>query len=246
MAEHPSPSGPSASSASSGADSARNEILATAAHDLKNPLGAIFGYADVLLESALGSSLSDKQREIIGRVRTTAARSLELVRNYQQLAELAERSGQVEPGKCDVAAVVRAVVEYAYREDPAAHQVHLALPSTPLVAKIDRIQLDRVLSNLFGNALRYTPRGGSIVLRARAEGSFILLEVANTGASIAPDEMPHLFSRHFRARSSQGTSGTGLGLYIVKQILEGIHGSIFVTSDPATGTTFTIKIPAAN
>ena len=109
----------------------------------------------------------------------------------------------------------------------------------------DEPQLERVLLNLITNALKFTPEGGRVTLSARPVGDSIALSVADTGIGIPASEQPKLFSRFFRSSISQerAIQGTGLGLVIVKSIVEHHGGSIWFTSKPGQGTTFTVTLP---
>jgi len=225
---------------------AREEFLSTAAHDLKNPLSAIFGYADALLETSGGASLSEQQRSILARIRATAARSVDLIRNYQQLSELSSRRLRLTDLAPDLGAACRSVVDDCFREDPNAHTVRAVLAKEALPVAVDRIPLERILTNLFANALRYTPRGGTITLTTSRNGSFARFEINNSLPIIPKEELAKIFSRRFRGSTSTGTSGTGLGLYIVKSMVTELGGSVAVKSEEGTGTTFTIELPMAH
>lgn len=238
----------------------REEFLATVAHDLKNPLSAIFGYADTLLTAMPPDALSPKAGEMVSKIRSISARSIELVRNYQQLAEI---SRPVTPhARTDINAVLRTVVDEAFREHEEDHTVRLLLTSGPLYVVGERISLERVISNLYGNALRYTPKGGTVTLASESERAagpadspvqstgksdplWAKISIHNTGSAIAPDEHAKIFDRRYRGTTSQGTSGTGLGLFIVRETMRRLGGSIEVASSEAAGTTFTIRLPVA-
>lgn len=226
------------------------EFLSTVAHDLKNPLGALFGYADTLLDTPAGKGLNDNQKQVVSRMRATAARSIDMVRNYQQLSVL--RSGGIFPSNkvTDLNTVVQSVIDYTWRENHYAPALEVRLSKDPLSVRVEKIHLDRVLSNLFGNALKYTPPEGHISINSGLEktplGEQAVFEIRNSAPIIAADEIPTLFDRYSRASSSSGTSGTGLGLYIVKYILNAVKGSVEVESNEKQGTLFRVRLPLAN
>jgi signal transduction histidine kinase len=123
-------------------------------------------------------------------------------------------------------------------------EVQLPSPSFPLCC--DRVRLIQVLSNLAGNALKFTPAGGSVTVRVAREAEQAIITVRDTGRGIAPDELPHVFDRYWRARSSErATRGVGLGLAIVKGIVEGHGGTIQAESTLGQGSTFTLRLPLA-
>lgn len=217
----------------------------TLAHDLKNPLGAIFGYADAMLETPIGAGLKDKQRDIMSRVRSTAARSIELVRNIQHLSQLNIGSSK-RHGPLDLNAMVETVVHHTFRDNPHEPKVSTNLFPKPLPVSVDRIALDRVLTNLYSNALKFTPEIGSIVLKTFAKDGKACFAITNSAPVIPKDEIDSLFARHYRGSTSRGISGSGLGLYIVKQIVQHCGGAIEVSSSSAEGTTFTVLLPMLN
>lgn len=222
---------------------AREDFLATVAHDLKNPLGAIFSYADGLLDTVAGDGLSDHHRNIIGRMRATALRSIDLVRNYQQLSQL--RAGRVQPptAPTDLNAVVSAVLEYCWRPDAGSPSLSLKLAPLGTPVLVDRLALERIVSNLVSNAVKYTPAGGSIVIETARLDSGGKLIVSNTGAGIRGEERDSIFSRFTRGSASSGTTGSGLGLYIVKSILDTVGARVELLSEPDKNTTFTVFFP---
>lgn len=221
----------------------REEFLATVAHDIKNPVGAVFGYADTLLDTPAGSGMTERQRDIITRIRATAGRAIDLVRNYQQLLEI--REGRLIPGESviDLNATVSTTTESMWRDDPNGPTITLCLSPTPLMVRAEKIHLERIFSNLFGNAIKFTPRGGAITVTTQKDGGSALLLVHNEGSVIPPADIPHLFSPYSRAANSRGVPGSGLGLYIVQSLAHSIDGSVKVESDAASGTTFTVELP---
>jgi len=220
---------------------ASSEALATIAHDLKNPIGAIFGYADTLLDTPLGDGMTQKQRAVVERLRATASRSIELIRNHQFLLTASLRPQHVRQAKSDVNAAIRSVIEYCWRE--SGPPLQLILTEAPLLARIDRLQLERVLANLVTNALAYTPSGGTVTIRTQADAAWALLSVHNTGSCITADEQATIFQMNTRGASSRGTSGSGLGLYIVRTTVEACGGRVDLESSPEKGTTFTVRVP---
>lgn len=221
----------------------REDFLSTISHDLKNPLGAIFGYADVLLDTSAGERLAEEDRSVISRIRTTAARGLELVRNYQDLSQLQNIQVTPAPTAIDLRAVIENVSNTLWREDPSTAPLVLDLPTEPLPVYAAVVHVERVVSNLVGNALKYTPPDGKINVKARLTPEASMLEITNTKSVISPKELSTLFERYARGSSSQGKSGSGLGLYIVKRILDGLGATITVSSDHSVGTVFVVKFP---
>lgn len=222
---------------------AREDFLTTVAHDLKNPLGAIFSYADGLLDTSAGAGLGEHHRSIIARMRATALRSIDLVRNYQHLSQLRAGRLQRPNSSTDLNGVVAAVLEYCWRPEPTSPSLTLRLATPHALVKVDRIALERVISNLLSNAVKYTPTDGAITVETERLESGAKLVIANTGAGIRTEEREAIFTRFKRGSASSGTTGSGLGLYIVKSIIDTVGARIELESEPDKRTTFSVFFP---
>ena len=223
----------------------REDLAASVAHDLKNPLAAIFGYSDTLLDTAIGVNLTKRQKQVLAKIRSTAARSIEMVRNCELLFQLGlPQTGQ--PDRLlDFNEIVRHVLEYTWRDDPASPVLHLKLHPEPLLIKAERLQLDRIVGNLFTNAIKYTPPGGRVTIETYAKRPKAVFVVSNTGPAIAAKDLPNLFNRYYRGAGTGGRSGSGLGLYICKRLADALRGAISVQSEEGKGTVFKVELPLA-
>lgn len=222
----------------------KQEWLTSAAHDLKNPLSAIFGYADTLLDTPAGAGMSQEQRMILARIRGTASRATELVRNYQHLSHLSLKGIAQSGTRSDLNGAIHDLLNTTWREDPENPRVEVKLLSEPLPALIDRLHLDRILSNLFSNALKFSPAQSSVTLRSgRDDSGFAWVSMNNKGSPISEAELSTLFTPFTRLSNSRGKPGSGLGLTIVRRIVDGLGGRITVTSSQDEGTTFTVHLP---
>jgi signal transduction histidine kinase len=218
--------------------------LTSVAHDLKNPLSAIFSYADTLLDTTLSLGLSTAQRDIIARIRGTAARATDLVRNYQHMSQLDHR-GVAHTLVCvDLNAAIHDVVNTTWRENTEKPLVVVELAKQALPARIDRIHLERVISNLFNNGVKFSLPESTISITSGQDQSGPWFSVHNFGPAIKPEEHDKMFQPFTRLSTSQGKPGTGLGLAIVKQIVDGTGSSITVESSEEAGTRFTVHLPA--
>lgn len=222
---------------------ARQEYLASIAHDLKNPLGAIFGYADILLDTAAGDGLSERQRELVRRIRSTSLRSVDLVRNYQYLIALEDAPAAGGDVRADLHEVIGAVVESVWRRGDQNLDLAVELCATAPVVRMQRMEAERIFSNLFNNAIKYTPVPGRIVVKTWLNEGLGVLEVRNYPAYIPAPEQARIFERFRRAGTAGESSGTGLGLYIVKTIAERCGGIVALRSSGAEGTSFTVSLP---
>lgn len=220
----------------------RERFLATLTHDLKNPLGSVFGYADVLLDTPAGNGLSTTQRDIIAKIRRTAQRTIEMVRN-QQLYSQIQLSG-IASGitHCDLNAIVRGVIEHTWRDESIGPKLHLDLCKAKAPCLIERTHLERVVSNLFSNALKFTPSNGCIKISTRLRGNFAELVLFNSDSFITKQELKSIFQMYSRTASSEGHPGSGLGLFIVKQLIDLAKGEIKIVSARGKGTTVTVTL----
>jgi len=225
-------------------DRARVNLVATLSHELKTPLTSLALSAELLDRSK--DNLDPKQRELlatanedIGRIRHLADDLLDLARG--QPGSISIRSNSV-----DLAEVIRVVISgFALQ----AEQKNIALrseiaPSTPRVLA-DPVKLSWVVSNLVGNAMRYTPSGGSITIASTHDGEVVRFGVSDTGPGVAPEIRDHLFERYAQWNSNGGgqSGSAGLGLAIAKEIVEAHGGRIFVESTIGQGTCFTVELP---
>lgn len=223
---------------------AREELVALVSivsHDLRNPLHAVAIAAEELANANL---TADERRRYAAAVSRGIARANALIDRLLDVSK-------IEAGALDLACapvrasslLQRAANDHALAAD-AAHVsllVEAADDLPPLVADPARVQ--QALDNLISNALAHTPSGGRIALRARASGgATIALEVSDTGRGIAPDDLPHVFDRFWRARERSGT-GTGLGLAIVKGVAQAHGGTVEVESELGAGTTVRVLLP---
>jgi signal transduction histidine kinase len=233
----------------------QEEILATATHDLRNPLGAIFGYADVLLDTAFGSTLQPNQRDIVQRIRSTAARCIELVRNYHALGAVSARAHSVfgsayrptELAPIPLAATVRTVIDATWRDIGQPQKLTVELCPNTVEVRIPRLDLERIVTNLLTNAFKYTPQDGEVAVFVRQSDASATIEVRNSPAKIDAELRGRLFQCYARGKNVQEISGSGLGLYIVKKLVEDAGGTIAVesTHDEPSKVSFLVSLPVS-
>jgi signal transduction histidine kinase len=146
------------------------------------------------------------------------------------------------PTAIDLCDVARNAAERA-RVLSKRHIVDVITPDSAVVGRWDQDRLDQVLDNLVGNALKYSPPGSSITITVRADAAGAHLSVADTGAGIPPESLPYLFERFYRGTQTNGTGGLGLGLYIVRMLVEAHGGTVHAESAPSQGTTIHVQLP---
>lgn len=217
----------------------REHVLSTVSHDLKNPLGVI------LMSSARMLQEIDRRdgRKHVETIQRCAQRMRRLVADILDVAAIDGGALKMRPRRCDVRSLVDEALDAV---TPMAEAAGISLENAvdqdlpPVWADPDRVL--QVLSNLLGNALRFTPRGGAIRARARIEEQAVAIAVEDTGCGIAKEELALVFDRFWQSPSST-TLGTGLGLAICKSIVELSGGRIWAESELGVGTTMTFTLP---
>jgi signal transduction histidine kinase len=218
----------------------REEVLAIATHDLRNPLAAIFTSAEVLQKTAHGPDLLRVKSVLRGAERMRALIDRLLVAARIEAGELGIQSSREW-----VEAIILEALEM-FRDTAAKKQIQIAFAPPPerIEVDCDREWIVEALANVFQNAVKFTPEGGAIAVRVQATTEEVLLSVSNTGQGIAPDVLPRVFERYRQAPNAPRT-GAGLGLYIVKGIVEAHGGRVAIESAPGRWTTVSVTLPRA-
>jgi signal transduction histidine kinase len=225
-------------------DRFKDRMLALISHDLRSPLTSIRGYVELLLDDETGP-LDHDQRRYLGVIKRNSDRLDGQIGDLLLVAGIAEGSLALQRSAVDLDRLVREAVETAA---PAAREKGLALealcePLHPIY--VDGPRLAQVLDNLLSNAVKYTPAGGRVDVRTRVTDDWLSVSVIDTGLGMSRDELESIFDPFFRTDDAKerGIKGTGLGLVIVKAIVEGHGGGVHVTSKPGEGSAFTISLP---
>lgn len=223
------------------ANQQREQFISMVAHELRQPLTMISGYAQLLERQSLPADVQERARA------TLVAETRRLGRLVQDLADasqLAAGQFQLYIGEYDLAQIVREQVELA-RANTERHTIRLDVPPESVPAMGDQDRLAQMLLNLLGNAVKYSP-GGPIKVRVAVEQQQALVTVSDHGPGIPPDRLEAIFQPHVRLDGQETGSrpkGTGLGLYIARGIVESHGGRIWAESVPGQGTTFKICLP---
>jgi signal transduction histidine kinase len=225
-------------------DRLRRQMLADVSHELKTPLTAMCGYIETLQMSNVELDAPARERYLQTLERETR-RLDRIVQDLVDLARLESGVGSLDVRVFTLDRLFSHVVQ-RHDQDARARQVSLRASVAPEADQVvgDPHRLEQVVENLVANALRFTPPGGRVEMGGRAEGDAIVLTVADSGAGIAPEHVPHVFERFYKvdAARTRDMSGSGLGLSIAKAIVDRHQGSIEVTSEPGC-TAFTIVLP---
>ncbi len=225
----------------------RQEFVSNASHELKTPVAAIRGMVETIIDDP--GMPSDQQVSYLSKVRSQTERLSRLIDDLLILSQVESIEGVFEREALDLRDIVRESAQPLLAEAKAKGQsVEIQLPPGEVVACCDEAAMRQVLENLVDNAIKYTPRGGTIRIRVQSEGHSAVIEVQDTGVGIEPREQEHIFERFYcvdKARSRE-LGGTGLGLSIVKHIVQAHGGQVSVESVPGRGSTFRVRIPLSD
>jgi signal transduction histidine kinase len=237
------------------AQQATSGFVATVSHKLQTPLTSIKGYIELLLHGAAGT-VPPQQYRLLDIVHSDTEQMISLVNNLIVVSEMAQEEIEIDPWPVDMRNVITEAVE-AIGSRAAERQLDLQvnLPRDLKPAKGDPEQLRQIMDNLLDNSVRYTPPGGSITVWAAeahlAEETasprhYLVIGVRDTGVGIPPEEHDRIFEKFYRVDSPLlvEASGTGMGLAIVKSLVEAHGGRIWVESDSEAGSTFSFTIPS--
>ena len=222
----------------------KEEFVTTLSHELRTPLNAIFGWVQLLRSGALDEAARAHALEVIERNTRAQTR---MVEDLLDISRIMTGNFRIEPRLVDLEAVIRAAVD-AVQPALDAKGLHLATHLDAAVGPVtgDPDRLQQVVWNLLTNAIKFTPRGGRVEARLERHGSQVQVEVSDTGRGIAPDFLPHVFERFTQAEasSSRAQPGLGIGLALVRHLVELHGGTVGASSEgDGRGATFTIRLP---
>lgn len=221
-------------------DAIKNELVATASHDLRSPLTAIG--MDLFLLQRMTQGIPNTQR-YIDRLLKNVEHLTHLIEDLLDFSNIQE-TARLERERCDLTNLVQeAVLRHQALARAKTIDLAEALPDHPIQLSLDIHQFKRVLDNLISNAIKYTGDGGKVTVSLEADDGHVRLSVRDSGRGIPADEIPHVFDSRFRASNSHDQRGEGHGLSIVKSIVDSHHGTIICRSILGEGTTFTISLP---
>ncbi len=226
------------------AERARERLAAVVSHELRNPLTAIMGHAELALESDQLPAKTREQLEVID----SAAERMQTLISEILAGSRAEARDHADASAIDIRRILDASVE-SFRPAADGRRVRVSVDAPPsLDVRGDAFRLRQAVDNVLSNAIKYTPGGGSVRICARAEVGHVVVVVTDTGIGIAADELPRVFDPYFRARTAResSTPGTGLGMGILRAIIEEHRGTLHLESEQGTGTTVTITLPAGH
>jgi signal transduction histidine kinase len=225
----------------------RTDFYSMVTHDLRNPAGYILTAVQILLDGGAGP-LTPEQIEFVDIIQQSADKMLGLINDYLDFAKIDAGYLRLDLGDVELRDMVEASAHLSRLQAQSKNQtLTLDLPPDPVPVRADAERLLQVLDNLLSNAVKYTPEGGHITVQLRVEDGQAVFRVSDTGTGILPAQLPALFTKYHRVpgEATVGISGAGLGLLIVKEIVEAHGGTIGAESEgvPGKGATFTVRIP---
>jgi signal transduction histidine kinase len=227
-------------------DRLKDEFLQVTSHNLRTPMTTIIGYVWILLRQM--QDLPPESEQKLKRVYNCSQHMLALINDMLDVSRIESGRLQMMFESVNIANLARDVrdeLEGLAEDKKITLTVH---SEEGFLVKADRNRTHEVLVNLLGNAIKFTPDGGLVTITFRQKGDFVITSISDTGIGISAEDMHHLFHKYGRIETPSlspipQSSGTGLGLYICKKVVELSGGSILVSSEPGKGSTFTFSLP---
>lgn len=221
----------------------KTDMIRIAAHDLRNPLGVVKASVELMLED---DTFNHEQREFLDSIQEAGNKMLKIINDILSLQRIETTQTGKHRDDVDLNELIRAM--YAGNESRAqkkSQDYRLVLPDESVAVYVDVAQVREAVDNLIGNAIKYTPVGGSVIVRLEAQLDRVVFEVEDSGLGVPEDQQARLFQPFFRASNARASQieGTGLGLHLVKNIIERHGGLMRFRSTPGEGSVFGFEMP---
>jgi signal transduction histidine kinase len=226
-------------------DAYKGQLIATVAHELKNPLSSVLGHLEMLEASP---DLSARVSGSLAAMDRGAQRMVKVIDDLLLLSKVGDPDNPVISSPVDLSQVVEDVIDLVgLSAQQKGIDLHVELPEQPVFALGDSDELDRVCANLVSNAVKYTPEGGDVTVRLELVGDDVVLSCEDEGIGMSAEDVAQLGTEFFRSSNPLALAqpGTGLGLAIVQRIVERHDGRLDIESELGRGSTFQVHLPAA-
>lgn len=225
----------------------QNEFIRLLSHDLRTPLTYILGFAS-MLEQPAPNALNERQQHFVSKIMTGIEQITRIVENIQDAGRFDPETGfyEMNRGPVDLGALVTHIINQTIIPPTKPKlQIELGVDAMLPIISADSNMLDKAITNLLDNAIKYTPDGGTIRVGVFRNQKHVVVQVQDNGLGIEPDDIKRLFQRHIRIRRPEFTKikGSGLGLFIVRSVAQRHEGQAWVESMPGKGSSFYLSLP---
>lgn len=220
----------------------KEKFVSMVSHQLKGPLAAVQQYFDVILGEMIGG-LNEDQKKMLTRCQIRVQELLRLIDSWLSLSRIDQGKIEKQFRTIDIAEVISDIITFM---EPVAKEKHISIvlrSDSSCVVSGQQDFLREAFTNLISNGISYNRPGGAVTINIHRDHNMVLIEVRDTGVGIDPESLPYIFDEFYRSNRTKMIMGSGLGLSIVKRIVDGHRGSITVTSAVGKGTTFAVKLP---
>jgi signal transduction histidine kinase len=221
----------------------KTEFVSLVSHELRTPLTSIMGFSQTLRE--WGDRPASERDEFLGIIEQESYRLLVMINDLLDVSRMeAGRKLSMSYSLVDLREVAEHVVRFQ-QVVSSRHRFRLEFADAGLQVQADRDKVVQILTNLISNAIKYSPQGGEVVVSGAAEGEEVVVQVSDQGVGMTPEDVSRLFQRYQRVDRDaiKGIRGTGLGLYLVRGLVEAHGGRVWAESTPGKGSTFHFSLP---
>ncbi|MFH1459556.1 MAG: ATP-binding protein [Candidatus Omnitrophota bacterium] len=218
----------------------KSDFVSAVSHELRTPLTSIKGYASILSAGRLGQ-VSEVQSEKLDKINKHSDELIKLVNDLLDIARIESGKIGMSIKHASLTEIIRSIADLFFPQTDEKHiALKLEMPPEPIKVWMDPSQISRVFINLIGNAMKFTPENGSITIKVKPLQDYINIAITDSGIGISEEDLPRLFDEFYRVDNAINAEkkGTGLGLPLVKKIIEAHKGKIWATSEVGKGTTF--------
>jgi signal transduction histidine kinase len=225
-------------------DRLKDDLISTVSHELRTPLTSLLGFTELMLQRNFPEA---KQREILTIMHNESRRLTDLINNFLDLQAIEARRSQYRFAPRQIAPLLHEAIDLFSKAD-GKHTWQMTIPDNLPLVDIDEGRIRQVVTNLLANAVKFSTRGGVITVTVSCQPTELTISVSDQGIGIPQEAIPKLFTKFFRVDygETRTTTGTGLGLALIKEIVEAHHGRIWVDSTLGEGSTFSFTLPLAN